>query len=51
MIGDAYVVAGGLIDVDKDITAIVNMAFEMRDHTAKVKSPSKDTALQVHATH
>ena len=48
MIGDAYVVAGGLLNTGKDhVTAIVDMAFDMREQTAKVKSPSKDTGLQV----
>ena len=50
MIGDAYVVAGGLMDDDKQdhVTAIVNMALDMLEETAKVESPrSKDTTLQV----
>ena len=50
MIGDAYVVAGGLMDNDKQdhVTAIVNMALDMLEETAKVESPrSKDTTLQV----
>lgn len=50
MIGDAYVVAGGLMENEKEdpLTAIVNMAFDMREQTSKVKSPNKDAALQVH---
>lgn len=50
MIGDAYVVAGGLMDNEKQdhVTAIVNMAFDMIEETAKVESPRrKDTTLQV----
>ena len=49
MIGDAYVVAGGLTGNEKEdhLTAVINMAFDMRDETAKVKIPGKDTTLQV----
>ena len=52
VIGDAYVVAGGLLGSEKEdhATAIINMAFDMRDETAKVKIPSKDTTLQVHTS-
>ena len=50
MIGDAYAVAGGLLGGEKEdhATATINMAFDMRDETAKVKIPSKNTTLQVH---
>lgn len=50
VIGDAYVVAGGLLETEKKdhITAIVDMAFAMRDQTALIKSPRKDIPLQVH---
>ena len=50
MIGDAYVVAGGLMDngTQDHATSIANMAFDMVEETAKVESPrSKDTSLQV----
>ena len=49
VIGDAYVVAGGLLGGEEEdqATAIINMAFDMREETAKVKIPSKDTTLQV----
>jgi len=49
VIGDAYVVAGGLQGNEKEnhVTAIINMAFDMREETTKVKIPSKDSTLQV----
>ena len=50
VIGDAYVVAGGLMDNETQdhATSIANMAFDMVEETAKVESPrSKDTSLQV----
>ena len=53
MIGDAYVVADGLLlggEKEDNATAIINMAFDMREETAKVKVPSKDTTLQVHTS-
>ena len=42
MIGDAYVVTGGLTDnAGLDLaTAIVKFAFEMREQTTKVASPA-----------
>lgn len=49
VIGDAYVVAGGLKNPKMDpVTAIVNFAFEMRENTAEILSPAgANTSLEV----
>ena len=49
VIGDAYVVAGGLKNPDMDqVTAIVNFAIEMREKTAEILSPAgANTSLEV----
>ena len=48
-ISDACVIAGGVLDAEKKdhVTTIVDMALDMRDQTAKVKHPRKNTAVQV----
>ena len=49
VIGDAYVVAGGLTNTGMDpVTAIVNFAFDMREKTAEILSPAEaDTSPEV----
>ncbi|XP_065900116.1 soluble guanylate cyclase gcy-35-like [Dysidea avara] len=45
VIGDAYVVAGGLKNTGMDpVTAIVNFAFDMREKTTEILSPAEADA-------
>lgn len=47
-IGDAYMVAAGLLETSKNhAEAVTNMAFDMREEARKVTKPTSDDALQV----
>lgn len=47
-IGDAYMVAAGLLDTSQDhAEAITNMAFDMREEASQVKEPANEEPLQV----
>ncbi len=47
-IGDAYMVAAGLLDTATDhAMAITNMAFDMREEAGNVMKPTSDEPLQV----
>lgn len=47
-IGDAYMVAAGLLDTAKEhALAICSMAFDMMEEASKVMEPNNQTTLQV----
>ena len=47
-IGDAYMVAGGLMDTSPNhAEAVTNMAFGMREEASKVMEPNDQKPLQV----
>ena len=51
-IGDAYMVAAGLLDTSKEhAEAITNMAFDMRDEAGKVMKPTSNEPLEVCRSH
>ena len=51
-IGDAYMVAAGLLETSKNhAEAVTNMAFDMRTEARRVTKPTNNEALQVRLRH
>ena len=51
-IGDAYMVAAGLLETSKNhAEAVTNMAFDMRAEARRVTKPTNNEALQVRLHH